>query len=33
MSTFYLFEAAAGFALFQCDSVDETNVKSKQIQK
>ncbi|CAD8052834.1 unnamed protein product [Paramecium sonneborni] len=33
MSTFYLFEAAAGLALFQCDSIDETNVKSKQIQK
>lgn len=31
MSTFYFYESAAGFALFQCDSVDETNVKTKQI--
>lgn len=29
MSTYFLFESAAGFALFQSDSIDETNVKLK----
>lgn len=31
-STFYLYESAAGYALFQCDQVDETNINSKQIK-
>lgn len=29
MTTFYLFESAAGFALFQSDSIDESNIKLK----
>jgi hypothetical protein len=29
MSTYYLFESAAGFALFQSDNIDETNIKMK----
>lgn len=31
MSTFYLFESATGFTLFQTDNVDETNIKQKQL--
>lgn len=33
MSTYYLYENAAGLSLFTCDSVDETNIKTKPIQK
>lgn len=33
MSTFYLYESAPGFTLFQCDTIDETNINTKPIQK